>query len=109
MSCYCRSIPKCGRDIRKVERALNYMEQAYGLHERGIKNSLSNLDSNHGMCITPDNISILSETVTYSNNPLLERLRSLSQCCLRELRGMENTLSDMEDSDDRYHDSEDDD
>jgi len=109
MSCRCSDIRNCGKDIRKVENARKYFEKVCHVNEYKVKTHLDNLELNHTLCITPDNINVLSEVMLQSSDACKQEARSLLDDCNRELANLRSELSSMEDEDEDYHDSEDDD
>lgn len=108
MSCYCSDIRKCNRDIQKIRTTQSYFQRACDCNYRGVKNHLNNLELNHTLCITPDNIDTLADTILHSNDALQQITDSLLATCGREIDKLEEQLSKMEYWDDRYHESDDD-
>lgn len=107
MSCRCSDIRKCGKDIRKIENARNYFDKVCRVNEYNIKTHLDNLELNHTLCITPDNIDVLSEVTIQSNDVCRQEARSLLEDSNRELANLRRELSYMEDEDEDYHDDDD--
>ncbi len=109
MSCYCREIKKCEADIRKVIQAGRRFREAHQWNDGWIRNHINNLDLNHGLCITPDNMGGLSEAILLSNKLYRQCSVDLADRCELEIRSLEERLSDMERWDYHYHEREDDD
>ncbi|GLC82912.1 hypothetical protein [Lacrimispora brassicae] len=109
MSCYCREIRKCEADIRKISHARKRFQEASQCNDGRVKNHINNLELNHSLCITPDNIGVLSEAILLSNRLYRQRSGDLLDHCEQELSSLEERLSDMERWDYNYHEREEDD
>lgn len=107
MSCRCNDMKKCRRDINRIENARRYFEKVCHVNEYNVKTHLDNLESNHTLCITPDNINVLSEVMLKSSDDCKKEAKSLLDDCNRELTNLGRELSQMEREDDNFHDDDD--